>query len=98
MPKSYSYVFQSAKVKFYLKANNHFYFNKTAQQAFGFINKNEKPTQFWFDINKLDDYDKWNINDKKQNKIEREIERKQAEIERKIEEKEAELERKADNL
>ncbi|MFZ4796205.1 MAG: PspC domain-containing protein [Bacteroidia bacterium] len=102
LPKSYPFVFQRAKVKFYLKANNHFYANKTAQQAFGFIDKNEKPTQFWFDINKLDDYDKWNNNDKKQNKIEREIERKQAEIERKIEEKQAEierkLERKADNL
>jgi phage shock protein PspC (stress-responsive transcriptional regulator) len=109
LPKPYPFVFQRAKVKFYLKANNHFYANKTAQQAFGFINKNEKPTQYWFDINKLDDYDKWNNNDKKHNKIEREIERKQAEIERKIEEKqaeierkleekEAELERKADNL
>jgi phage shock protein PspC (stress-responsive transcriptional regulator) len=94
LPKSYPFVFQRAKVKFYLKANNQFYANKTAQQAFGFISKNEKPNQFWFDINKLDDYDKWNNNDKKQNKIDREIERKQAEIERKIEEKEAEIERK----
>ena len=98
LPKSYPFVFQRAKVKFYLKAKNHFYANKTAQQAFGFISKNEKPIQFWFDINKLEDYEEWNRNDKKQNKIEREIERKQEEIERKLEEKEAELERKADNL
>lgn len=94
LSKTYPFVFQRAKVKIYLKANKHFYANKTAQQAFGFIRKKENPTQFWFDINKLDDYDKWNNNDKKQNKIDREIERKQAEIERKIEEKEAEIERK----
>lgn len=84
LPKSYPFVFQRAKVKIYLKANKLFYANKTAQQAFGFISKNERPTQYWFYTNKLEDYDKWN-------KTEREIERK-------LEEKEAELERKADNL
>jgi hypothetical protein len=98
LPKSYPFIFQSAKVKFYLKTKSIFYANKTAQQAFGFINKNEKPTQFWFNINNLDDYDKWNNDDKKQNKIDREIEKKEAEIERKLEEKEAEIERKANNL
>ena len=87
LPKSYPFVFQRAKVKFYLKNNNHFYANIAAQQAFGFINKNEAPTQYWFDVNKLDDYEELNRHDKKRNKIEREIE-----------EKEAELERKADNL
>jgi len=91
LPKSYPFVFQRAKVKIYLKANNHFYANKTGQQAFGFIGKNEKPTQYWFNTNKLDDYDKWN-------KIDREIEKKEAEIERKLEEKETELESKSNNL
>jgi hypothetical protein len=84
LPKSYPFVFQRAKVKIFLKANKLFYTNKTAQQAFGFISKNEKPTQFWFNTNKLDDYDKWNKTDR--------------EKERKLEEKEAELEHKADNL
>ena len=84
IPKSYPFVLQRVKVKIYLKANKHFYANKTTQQAFGFINKNESPTQFWFNTNKLDEYDKWN-----------EIE---SEIEKKLEEKEDEIERKTDNL
>ena len=84
LPKSYPFVLQRVKVKIYLKANKHFYANKTAQQAFGFINKNESPTQFWFNTSKLDEYDKWN-----------EIE---SEIEKKLEEKEDEIERKTDNL
>lgn len=58
IPKAYPFVFQRAKVKIYLKSNKHFYANKTAQQAFGFISKNETPAQFWFNSNKLDDYDK----------------------------------------
>jgi phage shock protein PspC (stress-responsive transcriptional regulator) len=84
LPKSFPFVLQRVKVKIYLKANKHFYANKTTQQAFGFINKNESPTQFWFNTNKLDEYDKWN-----------EIE---SEIEKKLEEKEDEIERKTDNL
>ena len=84
IPKSYPFVLQRVKVKIYLKANKHFYANKTTQQAFGFINKNESPSQFWFNTNKLDEYDKWN-----------EIE---SEIEKKLEEKEDEIERKTDNL
>jgi phage shock protein PspC (stress-responsive transcriptional regulator) len=87
LSKNHPFLFQSVKVKFYVKAKNHFYANKTAQQAFGFISKRETPTQFWFDINNVADYNKWNDEDKKKNNIER-----------KIEEKEAELERKADNL
>jgi hypothetical protein len=95
-------LFQSVKVKFYVKAKNHFYANKTAQQAFGFIAKREKPTQFWFEINNINSYKNEDSNqsefERKQEKIERKIEEKQAEIERKLEEKGAELERKANNL
>ncbi len=99
LPKSYPFLFQRAKVKFYLKSNTHFYANKTAQQTFGFIGRKENPTDFWFNSGKLEDYKKWSDkNHKRHRKLEKEQEEKEAEIERKLEEKEAELERKADNL
>jgi phage shock protein PspC (stress-responsive transcriptional regulator) len=102
LSKNHPFLFQSVKVKFYVKAKNHFYANKTAQQAFGFIAKREKPTQFWFEINNINSYKNEDSNqsefERKQEKIERKIEEKQAEIERKLEEKGAELERKANNL
>jgi phage shock protein PspC (stress-responsive transcriptional regulator) len=102
LSKNHPFLFQSVKVKFYVKAKNHFYANKTAQQAFGFIAKREKPTQFWFEINNINSYQNEDSNqskfERKQEEIERKIEEKQAEIERKLEEKEAELERKANNL
>lgn len=102
LSKNHPFLFQSVKVKFYVKAKNHFYANKTAQQAFGFIGKRETPTQFWFEINNINSYQNEDSNqskfERKQEEIERKIEEKQAEIERKLEEKEAELERKANNL
>jgi phage shock protein PspC (stress-responsive transcriptional regulator) len=102
LSKNHPFLFQSVKVKFYVKAKNHFYANKTAQQAFGFIAKREKPTQFWFEINNINSYKNEDSNqsefERKQEKIERKIKEKQAEIERKLEEKGAELERKANNL
>lgn len=103
LAKPYKFKFQKAKVKFYLKANNTFYANKTAQQAFGFIHKNENPTKFWFSMEKMEDFE--NSDDRKQRKLEqrleqkeREIEEKKEKLERELEQKEQEMERKAEEL
>jgi len=103
LAKPYKFKFQKAKVKFYLKANNTFYANKTAQQAFGFIHKNENPAKFWFSMEKMEDFE--NSDDRKQRKLEqrleqkeREMEEKKEKLERELEQKEQEMERKAEEL
>ncbi|MBJ7427541.1 MAG: PspC domain-containing protein, partial [Bacteroidia bacterium] len=103
LAKPYKFKFQKAKVKFYLKANNTFYANKTAQQAFGFIHKNENPARFWFSMEKMEDFE--NSDDRKQRKLEqrleqkeREMEEKKEKLERELEQKEQEMERKTEEL
>lgn len=103
LAKPYKFKFQKAKVKFHLRTNNTFYANKTAQQAFGFIHKNDYPTKFWFSMDKFADFEnsddeKLNELEQRQEEQERRIEEKQEKLERELEEKENELERKAEEL